>query len=391
MSNKLSIKEINGISRKLRWSLKKTKEAIKEYKNVESIVNHDELLRTCLNSYNPIDRISNIAELLTLKVDDSIENILLKVLDIDHLLNVLRVFNIEDMESNNNIKVESYFMKKTKKNEYVDEQVENENINEISEVQSTDELDERMLKVFYNEKMKFIEGGEVSRVSFLRFPQLVFVEPRNFDNFEGLIDGDLLLQKYVNRTELANDLCNIYLKFKLERPFNTKMDEIEKLSNTNFHKESSKISNTFHDEVEELIIKLIPIKHFELLNIPFIENYITIRYHSTFIPSCKTFIKKIHKLFLDVDTDRNEITDKQYWFYYCLIEKIKEKGYKTQPASKIAERLLNLTETGSIRSRYYSKKKIVDKDKNFKLDDFIYKQGFTEPINDFLNQVVFSQ
>jgi len=386
MSNKLTNKETKDISIKLRWSLKNTKKAIKEYKNVESIVNHDQLLRTCLNSYNPIDRISNIAELLTLKVDDSIENILLKILDIDHLLNVLRVFNIEDMESNNNIKVEDYFIKITKKNEYVDEQVENKDIDEISDVQSTDELDERMLKVFYNEIIKNIKG-EVSRVSFLRFPQLVLVKPRNFDNFEGLIDGDLLLQKYVNRTDLANDLCNIYLKFKLERPYNTKMDEIEKLSNTNFHKESSKISYTFHDEVEELIIKLIPIKHFELLNIPFIENYITIRHNLMFIPSCKTFIKKIHKLYLDVDTNRNEITDKQYWFYYCLIEKIKEKGYKTQPASKIAERLLNLTETGSIRSRYYSKKKIVDKDKNFKLDDFIYKQGFTEPIYDFLNKV----
>ena len=147
MSNKLKNKEIKDISRKLRWSLKNTKEAIKEFNNVESIVNHDELLRICLISNNPTDRINNIAEILVLKEDDNIENILLKVLDIDDLLYVLRVFNIADFVFNNNIKVEIYSFKFIKfvdeedgNEEDGNEEYENENINESSDEQSAGEL-----------------------------------------------------------------------------------------------------------------------------------------------------------------------------------------------------------------------------------------------------------
>jgi len=358
MYEKLSTSEVKKISKKLGWSLSETKKAIKEFKDAESIVNHDELLRICLNSENPLKRTSNVADLLC-KSNYICEDIILKLLKHDILLFALRVFNISDMLFDENINVG--------------------------------------FKVEMGGKRKTViqDKNGVTKGSFLRFKDFITVEVKNSDMFYGYSNPNTLFVQYYRLDKIAYNLCDYYIV--MDRTYYIKNNNIKAKIISPDRRGKQKL-NEFLAEIfthlrknntkeENMIINLFSQVEFQILNIAIIKDTICFKSQAKYLPDNREFIRKLKNTFIDINSNRNEITDKQYWFYYCLIEKIKEKGYKTKPASEIAEKLLNLAESGSIRNIYYIKNKQARNVENFDLDQFIIEQGFTNYINEYLEKV----
>jgi len=332
MPKMLSKNEVKKISKKLGWSLKETETAIKEYKMYKSIVNHDELLRICFKSNSPKQRIDNVAEYLIDNLEGDIIHNIVELFNIDIFVFVLRVFNLNDFQNSSLFKFKY-------------------------------ELD--------------ISLEEVISGSFIRYPEAFFLFPNNKD-IKDLQEYNLLDSFiFINDLDLSYELIDRYILHKSEsQKFNS-----SRTSDINI---SDSYSLQF---IEEISINLIQILGFKMFEINCLKDHITRLSRINFLPHNKKKLKIIKKGLMELEINKNEITDRQYWFYYCLIEKIKEKGYKTKPASEMAEKLLNLVQSGSIRNLYYIKKKITSGDDNFELDKFIFEQGFNNQINKYLSKL----
>jgi len=364
MCEELSKTEIKKISKKLGWSLSETGNAIKEFKESESIVNRDALLRICLNTENPIKRRSKIAELLCFSNHTTEENVI-KLLEYDKLIFVLRVFNIYDILFDQNIDAHFRY-----------------------------EIGKKI-------KTILIENEEVAKGSFLNFNKHFTVQVKHSDIFDGYADPNDLFKQHIKLDDIANTLCDTYLTVQLSYNIYNSIKltktkhKTETMNKQQFNdfvlKEGPKILTNAATEGENFVLNLFSLMEFRIIKIPLIQESLWSNYELKYLPGSRDFITKLKNSLMNIKSNKNEITDKQYWFYYCLIEKIKEKGYKTKPASEIAEKLLNLAQSGSIRNIYYIKNKQAKEIENFDINKFIIEQGFKNPINEYLDKVEFSQ
>jgi len=333
-NNKLTKIETRRISQKLSWTLKETEIAIEEFKNIKSLVNHNEVFRICLKSNSPNDRESNLQFLINNLEGDVIDNII--ALNNSHqFLTVLRIFNLIDIKNSG----------------------------------------------FFELEYRLSRHTEVMSGSFLRYPPIVIARPVKKD-IKSLIKYGLLNQIiFTSENRLFNELINGYIQHKATRY----MINSDLISN-----KDSTIDNTYENYfkfIEEIIIKLIPILEFEIFNINCLRDHINILSHTRHDTHNNEVLKIIKKKFIELEINRNEITDKTYWFYYCLIEKIKQSGYKTKPASQIAENFLRVRSRGTLRARYYEKNKEVKKNKSFNLDRYIIEQGFLKEIDKYIEKL----
>lgn len=390
MSTRLNRLEISLISKKLGWTFNKTREAINEYKSNESLIDHDEFLRVCINSIDPIDRIDNIAKLLTEQLDYSLDKSILKILEIDNIKKVLRVFNCADLESIKNGQVYVGLKSNMKK---VEDPFNNTSTTESDDNSINKEV-EFMLDKTVEMNRPFNVENEAMNGSFLRFPVIVVYISSKESLADRLLKKDLLLNKYIDLKELSYKLCDSYLNFKFNKPIDDKIKLMEKLKNKREHDElENQILKMYADRysiLQEVIISLFRIIKFEIFNMQYFKECLDIASRYYFVPEHSTFLKKIKEAFVDLDANKQYLTQRTNWFVYCLVEKIKQKGYKVKPACEIVGKLLELYPE-SVRARYYENRQIIKQRDKFNLDEFILKEGYLDALNNYLYKISSAQ
>lgn len=340
MSNKLKPLDIVDISKKISWTLKDTKKAIKEFRNLESILNQDDFLKLCLNSENDNERIENTVQLLVKNSDNNVVNDIDAILNNDPFLYVLWTFKICDMVQLDYIDVE-----------------------------------------FWSDNEKKYQSG-----CFLKFPQHIRIFNSQLEDmfYDSIIqESEYYTIQYPNIYQLKKSIINRFISSKINFL-------ATKQSGTKFNDAKDNLFIIRQNVEYELFLALIKKYKFGIFEYEPIVRYIRKLSVSEFLPDNDKKLRIIRSILsnryetFNIDTERHKITDNRYWFFYCLIEKIKEKGKtnKTQPACKIVAKLFN-QEFTSIRTRYYEKKDSID---NFDLDNCILEKGFSEQINEYLEK-----
>lgn len=389
MSKKLTKSEVEIISKRFKWGYKQTLDYIKSCRGIDSVLDADETFRMCYKSDSPIDRFKNISLSLAENCED-FENAIIGLLEGDILIKNIILFNICNFLNDKNIKLYTSYKGRT-----------------------ADIITQQRF------------SKEIQYISFMADIDVVaeLKDHKHLDNYEPYTYE--IFKKYLDEDELSYHLCDWYIYKKIEHDYNKLQSELKlKITQLNskleklmpkidYQKKSDFLKyrnlkkefmqefnisqanyDMYYDEqsyydkyFERIILRLFPILEFRLLRIDCIKRYMDIISSIKYLPEHYNFLSNLKKLFIDINENRNELTEKRYWFYYCLIEKIKEKGYQTKAASEIAENLLGLESKGTLRARYYDKNKEAKKIKPFELDKYIKEHGFLDQINKHLEKV----
>jgi len=371
-NKKLTKTEVKKISQKLGWSLKDTQKAITEFRNSKSFVNQDDFLQLCLNSENHDERIEKTVDYLVKFSDIDIISNIDAILNYDPFLYVLWTFKIFELNNLDYIDVDFLIAEENRyKRGFLLEHPDSVRI-------STSQLE------------------DMHRDSVIEESDYLNIKCPGIDNIMDTIINQYIIRKIddlaakktnIKLDDIVHKLDNMY-KSKFSTFYKNKLHiaklDIKKLDEFGINKDNIE---------EEIYLALIRKYKFEIFKIESIGSYILYLSASEFLPYESKILKKIRNIlsnrdeFIGININRNEITEKRYWFYYCLIEKIKEKtkSNKTQPACKIVARLFNENFT-SIRTRHYEKNEKRKEDKNFELDNFIKEQGFSNHIKEYLEK-----
>jgi len=102
MKKRLTKLEIENISKRFGWKYKQTLDYINECRKKDSILDHEEVFRTCYKSLSPIKRFNNIVYLLYENCKDPVSTIT-ALIHQDILEETIILFNISDFIKDNNI------------------------------------------------------------------------------------------------------------------------------------------------------------------------------------------------------------------------------------------------------------------------------------------------
>jgi len=102
MKKRLTKLEIENISKRFGWKYKQTLDYINECRKKDSILDHEEVFRTCYKSLSPIKRFNNIVLLLYNNCKDPVSTIT-ALIHQDILEETIILFNISDFIKDNNI------------------------------------------------------------------------------------------------------------------------------------------------------------------------------------------------------------------------------------------------------------------------------------------------
>ena len=132
---------------------------------------------------------------------------------------------------------------------------------------------------------------------------------------------------------------------------------------------------------------MLPILGFRIFNIEYFRTYISVASKFQYMIAEEQFFRKFKNIFFDINENRNELTNKRNWFYYCLVAKVVESGYKVVPACKKLAIPLSV-EWRHLKNKYYAKKsEVQERDEEFNLDEFIKEQGFTLKLREYLDKI----
>jgi len=192
--------------------------------------------------------------------------------------------------------------------------------------------------------------------SFIDFPISIVSKFRD-KKVQGFFTSENILRNLTYPIYVKYEICDSFIRKYIER------------------------GNQYSERLEQLVNKLITKHNFELLNIPIINTFITEIKLSEYYTENQQKLYRFKELItgFDSDVNRNLVTNKRYIFYYCLIEKIKIKGYKTVPACKHAALLVN-ERPNTIRTRYYEIRDELKKEKQESLDELIYRYNFAREL-----------
>jgi len=339
MGKNLTKNEVKKIAEILNWNMKDIKSFIKDYKSIKSIIDHNELLRLCISSNNPEERLDNAAKLINDRCND-IENTIIAIINEDVLIDIIELFNVFDFVSDKNIKFYHIF----------------------SNYEFT--------------PSKKIEADNASSFR-LKYVPPVYLELNISKLSKYLPYADIYFGKYFSSNELSYLLCDLYIYCKLD-------DELTKLIPP-----VSKDDEIDYEEIfmSKIILKLFPVLEFKLLNINSLKYFLIEEFQDKYLPYHNEFITKFLSSLINIQQNRNIVTKKLYWFIYCSIEKLHVKGYNTKAAAEIVAKYLGNDKSNSVRTRYYDIRSTAEKIKDFDLDSFINEQGFTQKINSLLERL----
>jgi len=319
--------EIRKISKKLGWSLNDTKNAIDELRKSKFIINQDELLRICINSNEAYSRIREVGKYIASSLEGETVESIKNLYSTFNIYLVIRIFHQSDFINKKAINLK-YFLDK-----------------------------------------KLYENIELSKKRSFFHPLMIYK----------ILHLDIINEIETIKINIINSVTDVSkIKFLI-------IDE--------YIKSKLKLISESDDERFELLnqitVELINELGFGVFEFPILRMRIVNLYKQIHIrKEIKNEFKNISVAFYDYNTNTQLLTAKKNKFYYCLIQKIIEKeNIKVQTACKLAQK-----PTGegykTLRARYYDKNKIVNRIKDFDLDEFIQKQGFTDDIDEYLDKVV---
>ena len=132
MKKRLTKLEIENISKRFGWKYKQTLDYINECRKKDSILDHEEVFRTCYKSLSPIKRFNNIGYLLYENCKDPVSTIT-ALIHQDILEETIILFNISDFIKDNNIVLV------TVDEPYFDEYIDDDGIKSITQERFGDE------------------------------------------------------------------------------------------------------------------------------------------------------------------------------------------------------------------------------------------------------------
>lgn len=354
MSKKLSKTEIQNISKRLGWKYGQTKDYINKYREKGSILDYEDLIRTCYKSSSPIKRFNNIASLLYNHCKDEVSTIKALV-NQDVLIDTIILFNISDFVQDQNIEIITVDKYDTGVSVFVDGK-------EIIIQEPHTDKATLTQEWFSKTRELIIQDRDWDTEIFATLK-----EPKHLDNYEP--STSKIFKQHLDQYELAYNLCDSYISRK----------ELYEYTNTRYPFRTFLI-------IDDLILQLFPTLGFRIFNIEYFRKHISIKSENEYLKEEEQFFRRLRNTVFDINENRNELTNKRYWFYYCLIEKIRSKGYNIKHACRLLENMLD-EDSGSLRARYYEMQKKVKKIEKFNLDEFIKQQGFTHKLNEYLGNV----
>lgn len=93
--------EIKKIATRLGWEIGETKEALKEYYQLPSIINRDEFIKICYKAKSPEERWEKIVIYLINNLNDDIEDTICSIIKFDICFHALALFNLNDIKKTN--------------------------------------------------------------------------------------------------------------------------------------------------------------------------------------------------------------------------------------------------------------------------------------------------
>lgn len=340
MKKRLTKLEIENISKRFGWKYKQTLDYINECRKKDSILDHEEVFRTCYKSLSPIKRFNNIVLLLYDNCKDPVSTIT-ALINQDILEETIILFNISDFIKDNNIDLV------TIDEGYCDEYIDIDGIVSITQ--------ERFSK---NRKLLLDFPLEREILATLK-------DRKHLHNYEP--DTSKIFKRYLDQYELAYNLCDSYISRKASDA------------------SSARYLGREYTFANNIILELLPILGFRIFNIEYFRAYISAASQFQYMLAEEQFFRKFKNLFFDINENRNELTNKRNWFYYCLVAKVVESGYKVVPACKKLAIPLSV-EWRHLKNKYYAKKsEVQERDEEFNLDEFIKEQGFTFKLREYLD------
>jgi len=169
--------------------------------------------------------------------------------------------------------------------------------------------------------------------SFLRFPSLILFTSPSLGDYNGFIEGRIELHKRLHKYELVFDICDRYLQRKLFDPsFSIILDSDLNDLTPEKDNEAIILRKIAIKKTNEMILNLIAKIGFHFFNIPYLREHLSDLVYRSYIPEHSKILKQIRELFfVHIEKNRNIVTDKQYWFYYCLVAKFSRKVIEYYP------------------------------------------------------------
>ena len=136
-------------------------------------------------------------------------------------------------------------------------------------------------------------------------------------------ESDYFNIQYPSINNIKHTIINQYIISKIDHLAETK-------SITMFDDVKYDVFINKHDIEEKIYLALVRKYQFEIFKYKTIKRYILRLSASEFLPYKNKILRKIRKILsnrdeiIGIDTNRKKITEQRYWFYNCLIEKIKE-------------------------------------------------------------------
>jgi len=158
--------------------------------------------------------------------------------------------------------------------------------------------------------------------------------------------------------EVKHELIDFLIRKYISQNTSTVLDR-EKLTYKELRLERRKIPfEESHTEIiKNLIIDCISHIGIRVFEINFFVGYI--KRIASLSPYDFQLERIAHALYSQY-LDRKKINDEKYWFYYCLVERLREKGFGLRASFRKAEELINVP-NATIARRYFEKKKEAGK------------------------------
>jgi len=315
--------QIKSISKDLEWSFEETQSAIDELANAGTVLDYYGFIKVCSNSNDPRDRFNKIIDFLKQSIKKNEIDKLCDLLEIDPCFYAMALFNLKDIL-----------------NQY------------------------KYLGKEFDEDVEILCGAK----SFLDWTYpLEWNEPRNphewriapfkskiLDLFSGAAEPlDLFILRHTFPSRLTYKILDVYVQH---------------------------ITKIYKVDLSEIFIEVFKRKKLLAFNI---DSFRYIACNSVSIK--KEFLDVIIDLFNTKILNRSEITQQRYFLYYCLIEKLRQKGFGAlESIRKVAKELGEDKET--IKSRYYTKKGEVNRSE-LTLTDIINEHKLENTIKELMKQM----
>lgn len=339
---------INRVATKLRWTAKEVRKAIDEIDECESHLKIETLIDICARSTNPDERLRNSVEYFINNSQehpvDLISNLLLND---DPCFNIIALFNIYDSIISD------------KKRELS---------NGNNEVRIIHSIKFNRPGTTYMWMLSYATWDK----SFIQWEVHAQYTEGECENF---LFGTLEDHYITTLEDISFDPDKLKLKFI--DIYITYLSDGNQLAHL-FPEPSSVI-----DEFQPLLRAVIRKAGFLAFGIEVFNRQV---YHLSKTPQfkeCRENIDKLYKAFAITPEMKVKFTERKYWLWYLLVEKLIENGYGVRAAFRKAVEALGESTAGGVNKQYYVMKKRA-LENNLRNTDIINIHGLKIPLEKLL-------